>query len=50
MHEIRGLNFPYDVLWNIEHTDGKRYFTWDKNLFPDLITMQEILRAKEGRW
>ena len=19
---------------DIEHTDGKRYFTWDKNLFP----------------
>ena len=26
---------PYDVLWlDIEHTDGKRYFTWDKDLFP----------------
>ena len=29
-------NFPYDVIWlDIEHTDGKRYFTWDKNLFPN---------------
>ena len=27
---------PYDVLWlDIEHTDGKRYFTWDKDLFPN---------------
>ena len=26
---------PYDVLWlDIEHTDGKRYFTWDRDLFP----------------
>ena len=35
------LDYPYDVLWlDIEHTDGKRYFTvtktlpyWDNNLF-----------------
>jgi len=28
-------NFPYDVLWlDIEHTDGKRYFTWDSANFP----------------
>ena len=28
-------NFPYDVLWlDIEHTDGKRYFTWDRANFP----------------
>jgi alpha-glucosidase (family GH31 glycosyl hydrolase) len=28
-------NFPYDVIWlDIEHTNGKRYFTWDSNLFP----------------
>jgi alpha 1,3-glucosidase len=26
---------PYDVVWlDIEHTNGKRYFTWDKHLFP----------------
>eukprot|EP00613_Pedinella_sp_CCMP2098_P070138 CAMPEP_0171921638 /NCGR_PEP_ID=MMETSP0993-20121228/20470_1 /TAXON_ID=483369 /ORGANISM="non described non described, Strain CCMP2098" /LENGTH=937 /DNA_ID=CAMNT_0012559095 /DNA_START=98 /DNA_END=2911 /DNA_ORIENTATION=+ len=43
------LNFPYDVLWlDIEHTDGKRYFTWDKSLFPDPKTMQENL-WREGR-
>lgn len=29
-------DFPYDVIWlDIEHTDGKRYFTWNKSLFPD---------------
>merc|ERR1719399_2495605 len=43
------LNFPYDVLWlDIEHTDGKRYFTWDKHMFPDPIAMQEAL-SKHGR-
>ncbi|ORX49714.1 hypothetical protein BCR36DRAFT_370724 [Piromyces finnis] len=27
---------PYDVIWlDIEHTDGKRYFTWDYTKFPD---------------
>ena len=30
-----GHALPFDVLWlDIEHTDGKRYFTWDKGLFP----------------
>jgi alpha 1,3-glucosidase len=29
-------NVPYDVLWlDIEHTDGKKYFTWDGVRFPD---------------
>lgn len=27
---------PADVMWlDIEHTDGKRYFTWDKHNFPN---------------
>ena len=35
---------PYDVLWlDIEHTDGKRYFTWDKRLFPEPAKMQNTL-------
>jgi len=39
--------FPYDVLWlDIEHTDGKRYFTWEKSLFPDPIAMQNKLNAR----
>ena len=43
------LDYPYDVLWlDIEHTDGKRYFTWDKNSFPNPIPMQEKLSA-QGR-
>lgn len=40
------LDYPYDVLWlDIEHTDGKRYFTWDKNTFPTPIEMQKNLSA-----
>jgi alpha 1,3-glucosidase len=39
--------FPYDVLWlDIEHTDGKRYFTWDKALFPNPAAMQDRLAAR----
>jgi alpha 1,3-glucosidase len=40
---------PYDVLWlDIEHTDGKRYFTWDKSNFPTPKVMQKNL-ADKGR-
>lgn len=43
------LDYPYDVLWlDIEHTNGKRYFTWDKDLFPTPQEMQEKL-ASQGR-
>lgn len=50
VHEkFEELDYPYDVLWlDIEHTDGKRYFTWDDNLFPHPIEMQEKL-ASQGR-
>eukprot|EP00455_Lapot_gusevi_P019430 TRINITY_DN2078_c0_g2_i3.p1 TRINITY_DN2078_c0_g2~~TRINITY_DN2078_c0_g2_i3.p1 ORF type:complete len:708 (-),score=158.67 TRINITY_DN2078_c0_g2_i3:945-3068(-) len=40
-------DIPYDVLWlDIEHTDGKKYFTWDKSLFPNPIQMQQNLAAR----
>lgn len=40
-------DIPYDVLWlDIEHTDGKRYFTWDRVLFPHPEEMQNKLTAK----
>ncbi|WOK93069.1 hypothetical protein Cni_G01762 [Canna indica] len=43
-------DIPYDVLWlDIEHTDGKRYFTWDKVLFPNPEEMQKKLAAKGRR-
>lgn len=44
------LDYPYDVLWlDIEHTDGKRYFTWDKKLFPNPVDMQEKLMSQGRR-
>ncbi|GMH10395.1 hypothetical protein Nepgr_012236 [Nepenthes gracilis] len=40
-------DIPYDVLWlDIEHTDGKKYFTWDGVLFPHPEEMQQKLAAK----
>lgn len=43
-------DIPYDVLWlDIEHTDGKRYFTWDSALFPNPEEMQKKLAAKGRR-
>lgn len=42
--------FPYDVLWlDIEHTDGKRYFTWDSHLFPSPAAMQAKLASRGHR-
>lgn len=43
-------DIPYDVLWlDIEHTDGKKYFTWDRVLFPNPEEMQNKLAAKGRR-
>lgn len=40
------LDYPMDVIWlDIEHTDGKRYFTWNDNLFPNPIEMQKNISA-----
>uniref|UniRef100_A0A5B6ZEN6 Probable glucan 1,3-alpha-glucosidase n=1 Tax=Davidia involucrata TaxID=16924 RepID=A0A5B6ZEN6_DAVIN len=40
-------DIPYDVLWlDIEHADGKKYFTWDRVLFPNPEEMQKKLAAK----
>jgi alpha 1,3-glucosidase len=42
-------DIPADVVWlDIEHTDGKRYFTWDEKKFPDPVGMQNEL-AVVGR-
>eukprot|EP00750_Incisomonas_marina_P008842 INCI15713.3.p1 GENE.INCI15713.3~~INCI15713.3.p1 ORF type:complete len:805 (-),score=132.64 INCI15713.3:1066-3480(-) len=44
------LDFPYDVLWlDIEHTEGKRYFTWDKRQFKHPLDMQAKLSAHGRR-
>ncbi|VDP78408.1 unnamed protein product [Echinostoma caproni] len=38
---------PVDVIWlDIEHTDGKRYFTWDQSKFPNPSEMVDKLLAK----
>ena len=40
-------DIPYDVLWlDIEHTDGKKYMTWDKLKFPSPEQMQKNLAVK----
>jgi alpha 1,3-glucosidase len=40
-------NIPYDVLWlDIEHTDGKRYFTWDPHTFGNPEELTTALDAK----
>lgn len=42
-------DIPYDVLWlDIEHTDGKRYFTWDYSRFPNPTELQNHI-ATRGR-
>uniref|UniRef100_A0A8C5X8Y5 Glycoside hydrolase family 31 N-terminal domain-containing protein n=1 Tax=Malurus cyaneus samueli TaxID=2593467 RepID=A0A8C5X8Y5_9PASS len=43
-------DIPYDVIWlDIEHTDGKRYFTWDKQKFQNPRKMQEHLKKKKRK-
>uniref|UniRef100_A0A8C3NCQ4 Glycoside hydrolase family 31 N-terminal domain-containing protein n=1 Tax=Geospiza parvula TaxID=87175 RepID=A0A8C3NCQ4_GEOPR len=43
-------DIPYDVIWlDIEHTDGKRYFTWDKKKFQNPRKMQEHLRKRKRK-
>ena len=42
-------DIPYDVLWlDLEHTDEKKYLTWDEAAFPDPAAMQRSL-AETGR-
>jgi len=39
-------DIPMDVMWlDIEHTDGKKYFTWDGRKFGDSIGMTDNLTA-----
>ncbi|XP_039616684.1 neutral alpha-glucosidase AB isoform X2 [Polypterus senegalus] len=43
-------DIPCDVIWlDIEHTDGKRYFTWDPNKFPKPQDMLQELEAKKRK-
>lgn len=46
---FNGHGIPYDVLWlDIEHTDMKKYFTWDTSKFPNPSKMQKTL-SSDGR-
>ncbi|XP_074091277.1 neutral alpha-glucosidase C-like [Macrotis lagotis] len=43
-------DIPYDVIWlDIEHTEGKRYFTWNKKNFPTPKKMQELIQSKKRK-
>jgi alpha 1,3-glucosidase len=43
------LDYPMDVMWlDIDHTDGNRYFTWDKNYFQTPLEMMQNL-TNHGR-
>ncbi|KAL0212503.1 hypothetical protein RCL1_006129 [Eukaryota sp. TZLM3-RCL] len=49
LSEFEARDLPVDTLWlDIEHTHGKRYFTFDKHLFPNPRKLQEDL-WKVGR-
>uniref|UniRef100_A0A0A9X6S5 Glucosidase II subunit alpha n=1 Tax=Lygus hesperus TaxID=30085 RepID=A0A0A9X6S5_LYGHE len=40
-------DIPMDVMWlDIEHTDNKKYFTWDNYKFSDPVSMQQNLTAR----
>jgi len=44
------VDVPLDVIWlDIEHTDGKRYFTWDTSKFPTPKDMQNAIAVKGRR-
>ncbi|XP_056135178.1 neutral alpha-glucosidase AB isoform X4 [Lampris incognitus] len=43
-------DIPYDFIWlDIEHTDGKRYFTWDPHKFATPKDMLEALMVKKRK-
>ncbi|XP_018420919.1 PREDICTED: neutral alpha-glucosidase AB isoform X1 [Nanorana parkeri] len=43
-------DLPYDFIWlDIEHADGKRYFTWDPNKFPTPKNMLTGLKEKRRK-
>jgi alpha 1,3-glucosidase len=41
------FDIPYDVIWlDIEHTDSKKYFTWDASRFSNSMEMLRNLSSK----
>lgn len=46
---FKKTGIPCDCIWlDIEHSDSKKYFTWDHNLFPKPLEMIQKLKD-EGR-
>ena len=44
------FNIPFDIIWlDIEYTEGKKYFTWDPQTFPDPQGMQKQLAEHERK-
>eukprot|EP00932_Pfiesteria_piscicida_P016905 SRR837773.3809.p1 GENE.SRR837773.3809~~SRR837773.3809.p1 ORF type:complete len:783 (-),score=300.81 SRR837773.3809:32-2245(-) len=44
-------DIPYDVIWlDIEHTDGKAYFTWNPANFPTPDKMVDAISAKRRKF
>lgn len=44
------FDIPYDVIWlDVEYTVGKRYFTWNKDYFPDPVRMVDALDATKRK-
>jgi mannosyl-oligosaccharide alpha-1,3-glucosidase len=52
--DVRGVDsgfdehdIPYDVMWlDIEYTEGKKYFTWDRMKFPNPSEMMKNMSSK----
>ncbi len=43
-------DIPMDVIWlDIEHTDGKKYFTWDPIKFSDSKSMIDKVAANSRK-
>ncbi|KAG7277088.1 hypothetical protein CRUP_031301 [Coryphaenoides rupestris] len=43
-------HIPYDAVWlDIDHTHGKRYFTWDPVRFPDPRGLQRHLQERKRK-
>nr|CAI5828577.1 unnamed protein product [Callosobruchus analis] len=43
-------NFPMDAIWlDIDYTDGKKYFTWHPQNYPDPVGMQKYLASMNKR-
>lgn len=44
-------DIPYDTIWlDIEHTDGKAYFTWNPTAFPEPKQMMDTISSKRRKF